>query len=76
MDFINTLPCQVNYIYTGDNVTISLSLNKTSYHVEYDLKIESLVVEAITSVHCGSINVTIPKCKGIITGSCSKVIFH
>lgn len=77
LNFINTLPCQVNVDYVIGDVTRSVTLNATSYSFEHDLKDASIEVTArlVTPV-CGGIQFTETQWKGQMRGNSTKVQFN
>lgn len=75
LNFINTLPCQVNISYMNDNQVKWIEINATSYSFERDLIDRSIDITAqlISSTDCQEMNFTTPMWTGMIKGASTKV---
>jgi len=73
LNFINTLPCQVNVDYVIDDVARSLNLNATGYSFERDLKDGNIDVSVrLVAPLCGGIQFVEPQWTGRIHGNSTK----
>ena len=74
LNFINTLPCQINVSYVNANQVKWIDMNATSYWLERDLKDQPMEVTAqLASPACGKMNFSTPTWTGMMKGASGKV---
>ena len=78
LNFINTLPCQVDITFKSETHSFTIAINSTSYHLEEHLDGEEvfyLKAELINPI-CGYLNITEPTWSGVAEGAGGKVQFN
>ena len=76
LNFINTLPCQVNlsYVHPRNQTTKWIEMSANSFTFERDLEDKPIPVTAhLSSALCGDVNFSTTEWTGTIQGSSKKV---